>query len=256
MSKIRENAGLQNAGLLVLDSGGMKRDAWTSSFRDIVFALNFPTALVVPPIVTPPEQKPDTVVQIPDPNLRAAIAEELGKSPNAPITVGDMEKLRELDVPNRGIQDLTGLQFAANLDRLNLGWWEGENQVSDLSPIAGLIGLRGLGLTGNPVSDLSPLAGLINLECLLFSGTNVSDLSPLAGLTNLKDLYFHGVNVSDLSPLAGLINLELIHSWKIPVSDLSPLARLTKLQHIYLPVAEISDLTPLAGLMSLKETVS
>ena len=55
--KIRENIGLQNVGLLVLDSanGSMKRDAWTSSFRDIVFALNFPTAVVVPPVVTPPE---------------------------------------------------------------------------------------------------------------------------------------------------------------------------------------------------------
>ena len=51
LEKIRENVGLQNAGLLVLDSpnGSVKRDAWTSSFRDIVFALNFPTAVVVPP---------------------------------------------------------------------------------------------------------------------------------------------------------------------------------------------------------------
>ena len=255
LEKIRENVGLQNAGLLVLDSpsGSMKRDAWTSGFRDIVFALNFPTALVVPPIVTPPEQKPDAVVQIPDPNLRAAIAEALGKGSNALITAGEMERLEKLFANGKDIQDLTGLQFAKNLDRLDLGWWEGGNQVSDLSPIAGLIGLRELGLTDNPVSDLSPLAGLINLERLLFSGTDVSDLSPLAGLTNLVDLYFHGVNVSDLSPLAGLINLELIHSWQIPVSDLSPLARLTKLQHIYLPGAEISDLTPLASLTSLKE---
>ena len=63
--KIRENVGLQNLGLLVLDSpnGTMKRDAWTSSFRDIVFALNFPTALVVPPVVTPPEQKPGAIVR-------------------------------------------------------------------------------------------------------------------------------------------------------------------------------------------------
>ncbi len=255
LERIRENAGLQNIGLLVLDSanGSMKRDAWTSSFRQVLSALNFPTAIVVPPVVTPPEQKPSDMVRIPDPNLRAVIAEALGKSPNVPITVGEMEGLNRLKANNREIQDLRGLQFATNLDRLDLGWWEGGNQVSDLSPIAGLIRLRELGLTGNPVSDLSPLAGLINLERLLFSGTNVSDLSPLAGLTNLKDLYFHGVNVSDLSPLAGLINLELIHSWQIPVSDLSPLARLTKLQHIYLPVAEISDLTPLAGLTSLKE---
>ena len=44
LEKIRENVGLQNAGLLVLDSanGSMKRDAWTSNFRDILFALDFP----------------------------------------------------------------------------------------------------------------------------------------------------------------------------------------------------------------------
>ena len=140
LEKIRENVELQNAGLLVLESGSVKRDAWTSSFRDIVFALNFPTALVVPPVVTPPEQKPDAVVQIPDPNLRATITEALGKSPNAPITVQEMEGLERLAARNRDIQDLTGLQFATNLNRLFLN----DNQISDLSPIAGLINLEDL----------------------------------------------------------------------------------------------------------------
>ena len=66
---------------------------------------------MVPPVVTPPEQKPDAVVQIPDSNLRAAIAEALGKSPNAPITVEEMEELGKLDARNRGIRDLTGIQL-------------------------------------------------------------------------------------------------------------------------------------------------
>ena len=230
LEQIRENVGLGNAGLLVLASanGSMKRDAWTSSFRDIVFALNFPTALVVPPVVTPPEQKPDAVVQIPDPNLRVAIAEALGKSPNAPITVEDMERLRELDVLNRGIQDLTGLQFATNLRWLKLGeWWRGGkgNQISDISPIAGLIELRFLLFDRNPVSDLSSVAGLINLERLQFHFANVSDLSPVAKLVNLKHLAFSGNNISDLSPVAGLINLEITIFGDNNISDLSPVAR-------------------------------
>ena len=251
LEKIRENTELQNLGLLVLDSvnGSVKRDVWTSSFGDIVFALNFPEQFTPPPVVTPPEQKPDAVVQIPDPNLRAAIAEELGKSPSAPITVEEIERLGRLKVEHRDIRDLTGLQFATNLSELGLGF----NQISSLSPLASLINLRELRLTDNPVSDLSPLAELISLEDLGFSGIEVSDLSPLAGLINLKSLSFSGVKVSDLSPLAGLINLEWIHAWRIPVSDLSPLAGLTKLWHLYLPVADISDLTPLAGLTSLKE---
>ena len=258
LEKIRENVGLQNAGLLVLDSasGSMKRDAWTSNFRDIVFSLNFPAAIVVPPIVTPPEQKPEGAVQIPDANLRAVIAEALGKSSNAPITVAEMETLQEFEARHNGINDLTGLQFATNLEWLTLGegWKEGKgNQISDLSPIAGLINLRHLGFDRNPVSDLSPLAGLINLEGLAFSFANVSDLSPLAGLINLESLWFVGNNVSDLSPLAGLINLKKIATWTgNPISDLSPLAGLTKLEVIEIGDTEISDLTPLTGLTSLK----
>ena len=85
--KIRENIGLQNIGLLVLDSenGSMKRDTWTSSFGDIVFALDFPERFTPPTVITPPERSPDAVVRIPDPNLRAAIAEALAKNPNAQI---------------------------------------------------------------------------------------------------------------------------------------------------------------------------
>ena len=122
LEKIRENIGLQNAGLLVLDSenGSMKRDTWTSSFTDILFALDFPKLVDKPPVVPDPDRLPGAFVHIPDPNLRAAITETLGKSPNAPITVEEMGKLGRLDARDRGIQDLTGLQFATIVDfRIN-----------------------------------------------------------------------------------------------------------------------------------------
>ena len=251
LEQIRENVGLQNAGLLVLDSanGSMKRDAWTSSFRDIVFALDFPESFTPPTVITPPKPIPGAVVHIPDPNLRAAIAESLGKSPNAPITAEEMEGLRDLDARNKDIRDLTGLQFATNLDGLDLK----NNQVSDLSPIAGLIGLRDLRLDDNPVSDLSPVRGLTNLTHLEVDDIPVSDISPIAGLINLESLGFEGDNVSDLSPIAGLINLKGIGTgWGHSVSDLSFLAGLTKLEAISLNAGKLSDLTPLAGLTNLK----
>ena len=295
LEKIRENVRLQNAGLLVLDSanGSMKRDAWTSSFPDVLFALDFPESFTPPTVITPPEQKPGTVVHIPDPNLRAAIAESLGKNPNAPITAEEMERLSRLDVPNRGIRDLTGLQFATNLNRLVLR----ENQISGLSSIAGLIELRELflttpfvsdisplqnlknltklGLYDTPVSDISPLQNLKNLTHLTLTDTLVSDifplqnlkslthlwlygtpidhLSPLTGLTNLEYLAFERNKVSDLSPVAGLINLKRIRTWGNPVSDLSPLAGLTKLETVDICGGNISDLTHLASLAGLKE---
>ena len=269
---IRENRGLQNVGLLVLDSqnGSVQRDTWTSSFRDVIYALDYPQQVGEPPVVTQPDVIPGSQVHIPDPNLRAAIAEELGKSPNAPITAEDMEGLGELRAENRDIHDLAGLQFATNLNRLELA----DNQVSDLSPIAGLIELRELNFSSNPVSDLtplkglinltslgmyyipvsdlSPLEGLINLKGLYFNAKNVSDISPLAGLINLEHLRFEG-NVSDISPLAGLINLKRIFTWGNSLSDLSPLAGLTKLERVDICGAKLSDLTPLAHLTGLKE---
>ena len=293
LNKIKENVGLQNLGLLVLESGNMKRDTWTSSFGDIVFALDFPEQFTPPTVIAPPERSPGTVVHIPDPNLRDAIAEALGKSPNAPITVEEMERLKKLEPRNRGIHDLTGLQFATNLIRLYLR----DNQISDLSPLAGLINLRELWLQDNPlldispvrgltnlthlevdtnqlsdispvrgltnlthlefnrtqVSDISPVRGLINLTLLEFKTTLVSDLSPVAGLINLERLAFSNQNLSDLSPLAGLINLEGVFSWDNSISDLSPLVGLTKLEKIDFCGGDISDLTPLAGLTGLKE---
>ena len=275
-AKIGENVGLQRLGLLVLvDAGGsMKRDAWTEGFDDVIFALDFPESQVDSP--SQPDLLPGAVVHIPDTNLRTAIAEALGKSPNAPIIAEDMERLRELDVRHKSIQDLTGLQFATNLRRLHLGRWENasnrvsdlsplaslinlqvlffpNNQVSDLSPLAGLINLHELSIDKNPISNLSPLRGLKNLTVLWMGDLQISDLAPLAGLINLKRLQFHGSKVSDLSPLAGLINLEDISSWGNSISNLSPLAGLTKLEGINFCGGDISDLSPLAGLTGLKE---
>ena len=276
LEKIRENVGLQNLGLLVLESGNMKRDTWTSSFGDIVFALDFPERFTPPTVITPPERSPGTVVHIPDPNLRAAIAESLGKNPNAPITVQEMERLGpDLDARNRSIRDLTGLQFATNLNRLYLGTprrWG--NQISDLSPLAGLTSLRRLSLWGNPVSnlsplrglknltilefghsqvsDLSPIAGLINLKYLDFNTANVSDLSPIAGLINLKTLYFPNNNVSDLSAIAGFVNLESLAFGGNNVSDLSPITELINLRNIRFSKNNVSDLSPFSGLINLR----
>ena len=251
LNKIKENVGLQNLGLLVLESGNMKRDTWTSSFGDIVFALDFPEQFTPPTVIAPPERSPGTVVHIPDPNLRAAIAESLGKKPNAPITVEEMERLGRLTAGNRGIRDLTGLQFATNLSRLYLK----DNRISDLSPIAGLINLRDLKLDYNLISDISPLRGLQNLIELDIVGNRVSNLSPLAGLINLKDLDLNDNNISDLSPIAGLINLQFLGFPNNNVSDLSLIAGLINLKTLYFWVNPISDLSPIAGLINLRTII-
>ena len=260
LERVRENTGLQNVGLLALDNpnGSVKRDTWTSSFRDIISALDYPDRVGEPPVITQPEVIPGTVVQIPDSNLRALIAETLDKSINAPITVTDMNQLKELKVGEhgreesyRGIRDLTGLQFATNLTELTV--WH--NQISDLAPLAGLINLRVLNAHDNRLSDISPVRGLTNLTALVFDRSQVSDISPVRGLTNLTHLEFDQTPVSDISPVRALTNLRQLEIQETLVSDLSPVANLTNLKVIYCSDANISDLSPIAGLKNLEEII-
>ena len=161
----------------------------------------------------------ETAVDIPDPNLRAAIETDLGKAKGDPITSSEMAALTHLEASETGIRNLTGLEGATNL--IDLGVWK--NSVKDLSPLAGLTNLTGLYLGINSASDLSPLAELTSLESLFLDSNGISDLSPLAGLTKLTRLAVNNNSVSDLSPLVGLTNLKWMRLASNNISDLSPL---------------------------------
>ena len=142
-------------------------------------------------------------VDIPDPNLRAAIEEARGKAPGTPIAPSDMASLTHLETRNANITDLTGLEFATNLTQLSLSYGGGETShaVKDLSPLADLIQLTWLHLPGKSISDISAVAGLTNLTWLNLEGNPISDSSPVVGLTKLTGLYLGSNNISDISPL-------------------------------------------------------
>jgi hypothetical protein len=102
--------------------------------------------------------------------------------------------------------------------------------LADLSPLAGLSGLRLLFLNDTPVSDISPLSGLSGLRLLDLGGTKVSDVSPLSTLNGLQYLHFSGTPVGDVSPLKMLVNLRELDLTNTPANDLSPLAGISGLR--------------------------
>ena len=191
---------------------------------------------------------PPAVVSIPDANLAAVVRETLDLTPGDAISQLDMLRLGWLEATGRQITDLTGLEYAVNLEGLLLG----DNQISDITPLAESTILDRLELYNNNISDWSSLAGITNLSGLNLGGTSVSDLSPLAGITNLSGLNLEGTSVSDLSPLVELIYLQDLNLFGTSVSDLSPLAGLTYLRDLELGRTPVSDLSPLAGLTNLK----
>ena len=255
---IRENPGLQSLGLAGLLSGGnVKRDAWTESFEEIVSCLYgedcpIPTPEPEPDPIPVPDPDPifrDPSNLVPDANLRAAIAEALGKPSGASLKTEDIARLTELVADEKDISDLRGLEYAVKLKRIELR----HNAISDLSPLAGLRHLNNIKLYDNRITDISPLKGLISVDWLGLEENEIRDLSPLAGLRRLNGLGIEGNPVSDVSPLAGMLSLEGINARHTAISDFSPLAKLPRLRWIeFSGNASISKLPSLKGLKTLR----
>ncbi|SFU16241.1 internalin A [Pseudovibrio denitrificans] len=118
--------------------------------------------------------------------------------------------------------------------------------------LASLSELTNLDLSDNEIRDLTPLAGLKNLKVLTLTGNlTLSDISPLSGLTGLRQLHLRKTQVSDLSALRNMNELGILWLSRTPVVDLSPLAELPKLWGLELKRTEVTDITPLRKL-SLK----
>ena len=100
----------------------------------------------------------DPVITFPDPNLEAAIRDAIEK-PTGDIYQSDLLSMTVLDVYNRSIIDLTGLEYCVNLGDLNLY----NNQISDISPLSTLTNLTVLDLSYNQINDISSLSGLTRL---------------------------------------------------------------------------------------------
>jgi len=185
-------------------------------------------------------------VHFADPNLKAAVEEELGVTDP---TRSDMLALVSLDARNRGIIDLTGVEYARNLKFLDLR----ENQIVDVSPISGLVDLTDLYLNSNKIGDISPLSGLTNLAALFLRYNQISDITPLSPLINLRTLYLYDNQVSDVSGLSALRNLTELELGKNEISGIAPLSGLVDLTYLLLWENQISEIGPLSGLVSIEE---
>ena len=191
---------------------------------------------------------PSAVVHIPDTNLATAIRETLGLTSEETITQLVMQKLGGFYPNNRQISDLTGIEYAVNLEFTGFNG----NQIKDLTPLSGLTQLRNLQLSENEINNLKPLAELTSLRSLDLYRNQITDLSPLAELVGLGSLYLNENNISDITPLSGLTHLTYLDLLGNQISDVSPLplTALTSLIYLELTGNRISDISPLAELKS------
>ncbi len=189
-------------------------------------------------------------VNIPDANLRRAVEEHLGKAEGAEITEQEMQTLTHLNVQDRGISDLTGLESATNLDWLEIGY----NSILDLTPVAQMTKLRTLWASENEIGTLSPLANLTNLINIgLANNRSALSLTPLRRLTNLEHLSIRHVSLTNITRIADLLNLRRLDLLDTGLSNVNIVQTLTHLEYLNVGGNSISDISHLAGLTSLRE---
>ena len=219
-----------------------------SYLADAMHPIREAAGLPAPPLTDAPVRN-DTPASGPGPEaglpVQAAIPAAMAVLPEeAPVGA----QTQRLDLSSRNLTDLSALAGLTGLRELDLR----HNAVEDLWPLAGLTGLRVLHLSANRIADLSPLAGLTALEQLSLAGNRIADLRPLAGLTGLERLHLSTNRIGDLSPLAGLSGLQVLDLAGNQIEELWPLSYLTALERLNLSDNRIEELWPLAGLSGLE----
>lgn len=105
------------------------------------------------------------VVYIPDENLRQVLfnSQEFYSYPTLfrPSTLGRLTKsdlaiIETIDIRNKNVKSLEGLQYCTKLETL----YAYNNEISDVSPLSNLEKLSYVSLSHNKISDISPIKGL------------------------------------------------------------------------------------------------
>jgi Leucine-rich repeat (LRR) protein len=173
-------------------------------------------ALVVPALVVITPDLLTAAVSFNDARLERAVLVELGRT-SGTVSEAELAVLTHLDAPFHGIIDLSGLEGANSLIRLNLFG----NAVTDLTPLATVNSLEDLDLGANRISEVGPLAELTSLSWLRLDLNPLENLDPLSGLTALQQLFIDGTGVISLNFLASMNQLVRLDAANNSIADAS-----------------------------------
>lgn len=215
-------------------------------------------------------EKEDKIVSISDKKLKQVINYTLGKDRKVDqeITKEDMESITEINgdkairyMPreewieymshDRGIRSIEGLQYAINLESLDLS----ENGIKDLTPLTNLKKLTYIELDRNMIGDLTPLSSLTNLIHLnIYNNDQIDDMTAISNLKNLEWLDLHWCNRGkrkvNVQPLGNITTLKMVNLESNLVEDISFAKRLTNLEVIGVGANHIVDMTPLSDMIN------
>jgi Leucine-rich repeat (LRR) protein len=110
---------------------------------------------------------------------------------------------------------------------------QGNDNITNLEPLAKLTNLNDIQASGTLISDIGPLSELIDLKILSCANTRVSDLLPLQSLVQLEKLDFSNTLLESLDGLNSLNRLQILKIDKTGVDKIEPVAACKALRFIY-----------------------
>jgi len=236
ISALVSNAGLASGDVLTLEMNPMDSSTICS---DLSVLIDSPRLVSVTHNVT----ACGGVVDIfPDDRLEAEVRKalvNLGADPGVTIEASELVGVgfTLLVATNKGIRNLSGLEYATDLDTLSLK----DNFITDLSPLAGLTNLTILNLTNNRITNPAALVGLDNLVTLFLTQNLIGDVSALAEITSLTKLVLNENIIHDFSPLQSL-PLRSLFLDDNQIVDISPIATMSTLIGLHLENNFIGDI--------------
>ena len=190
-------------------------------------------------------------ILFPELNLERAICQTLGVSRENLTKKHLQENLRSLDASSLEVRDLTGLEYATNLEILVLR----DNLIENVSPISNLAHLRKLDLSSNRIRNLRqlvPLSGskmrkqVVDLQLSLENYKTpraqkvqiIQKMSALVERLKLGPWSLRELNLADnrmlgLSGIEFLTDLTFLNVSKNSLIDLEGLSRLQSLKTLY-----------------------
>ncbi len=114
--------------------------------------------------------------------------------------------IKELDMSNMGLREISGIAGFENLTKLNLSG----NEISDLSPLMNLPRLQWLDISSTAVSDLRPLMGIDTLTFLNAANCSINSTSALSMMNGLTQLYLDENPIKDFSGLRKVKTLSAL----------------------------------------------
>lgn len=198
-------------------------------------------------------QQVNKPVSFDNPQIESGVRQALNR-PEGNIYQRQLLSIVDLDLSNKKISDLHGIEQLSNLIELDLQ----NNQIRDISNLANLAKLKKLNLKNNLIIDIGPLISLENLEYLnIYSNTTITSIKPIESLGNLRTLILGNVPVGN-RPI-NLSNLERIHYLNLRncgIKDVDFLSSLTNLVYLNLHSnSKIQTIEPLQNLTNLETLI-